>query len=209
MRICAPASISPPMGSITSSRRPRPIAMGYLWHRPTAPNSCIPFLDFGFHHEDWVQGTLAFPNRTKGSENLLVNVDSYRSDYNGCNGASATENTHRLFPPLWLAHRSRARRSQVITYSAAWPRLIRAVIVPFYMRHSVARRYRRHPPYRYCLWHFLSRRRVLAVSLKLLPAGMRVPPPMRVATCVHEPSGLFLKASQGRSARPSGYEVIV
>ena len=49
----------------------------------------------------------------------------------------------------------------------------------------------------------------LSVFLKLLPAGMRAPPAIRVATCVHDPSGFFLKASQGKSARPAGYELMV
>jgi hypothetical protein len=54
----------------------------------------------------------------------------------------------------------------------------------------------------------LSMMRVSLVFLKLRPT-MRAPPAMRVATCVHDPSGFFLKASQGKSARPPGYEVIV
>jgi hypothetical protein len=34
-------------------------------------------------------------------------------------------------------------------------------------------------------------------------------PAMRVATWVHEPSRFFLKASQGISARPAGYELML
>src|ERR1700677_3095615 len=61
----------------------------------------------------------------------------------------------------------------------------------------------------YCLLHFFSMMSVSAVPLKRLPTGIRAPPAIRVATCVHDPSGFFSKASQGRSARPAGYEVIV
>src|SRR4029079_11369715 len=59
------------------------------------------------------------------------------------------------------------------------------------------------------LSHFFSIMRLSAVFLKLLPAGMRAPPAIRMATCVHEPSGSFLKAAQGTSARPAGYDSIV
>jgi choline dehydrogenase-like flavoprotein len=54
----------------------------------------------------------------------------------------------------------------------------------------------------------LSMMRVSLVFLKLRPTTS-APPAMRMATCVHDPSGFFLKASQGKSARPAGYEVIV
>ena len=49
--------------------------------------------------------------------------------------------------------------------------------------------------------------RVSLVFLKLRPT-MRAPPAMRMVTCVHDRQD-FLKASQGKSARPAGYEVIV
>ena len=61
----------------------------------------------------------------------------------------------------------------------------------------------------YSLSHFFSIMRVSTVFLKLLPAGIRAAPAMRMATCVHEPSAFFLKASQDTSARPAGHELIV
>jgi hypothetical protein len=64
-------------------------------------------------------------------------------------------------------------------------------------------------PNRYYLPHFFSMMRLSAVFLKLLPAGISAPPAIRVAICVQEPSGFFLKASQDTSAKPAGYELIV
>jgi hypothetical protein len=49
----------------------------------------------------------------------------------------------------------------------------------------------------------------LGGAFETMPTRIRAPPAIRVATCVHDPSGFFSKASQGRSARPVGYEVIV
>jgi hypothetical protein len=51
--------------------------------------------------------------------------------------------------------------------------------------------------------------RVSAVFLKLLLAGIRAPPAMRVATCVHEPSEFFWKASQGTSARQQDMNICI
>jgi hypothetical protein len=56
---------------------------------------------------------------------------------------------------------------------------------------------------------FLLDDAALGRVLEIVAGRNKRAPAIRVATCVQEPSGFFLKASQDTSAKPAGYELIV